>query len=701
VSYVQSAFKESPRTVTVSLAATVGVGDTVLAFVAANGSASITMPAGWTFHTSIIVTGRFLALYSRTRKVGDIGWKSATVTAAGNTLWVSLLLAEYSGVASIGYTRASGLTAPSLTAPAASTLVTWMAYVGLHSGTVSIPSGMTSRSSSNAQLPSYRLADEAFALAGSTGAKTSTGPTGAAASFSVILRPNSAPQAPLITKPATGSSIDKTVTNRFAWTFSDPDAGDSQAKFDLRYRVATTTAWTTASSNTPNNFWDASAGTFATGDYELQVRTYDALGAAGPYSTSTFFTVITHPTAPTITTPSNGTTVGQQESVTWSYPTQGVYQVRRVADVTGTADPTTVYYDSGQITTATARSALLTFTTNDRTEHVQVRIKIAGIWSTWADVTVDISYTSPVTPSLVRVTVLDALGAITVKHDIVLSHDQIIRKLGPRGWWKLNEPSGATSVADSSAHGHTGTVHGGVTFGQSGPISGNPADTGALFDGSTGYILTTGALSLGSVFSVGTWVNHLGASWSTGHEIVIGDNSRSYISVNNGHVFMSMSVTGVQKTLQGSAVPTTGWHFILISWDGSKMRTFLDLVPGTTLAEVGTSSGWASIELIGSLATVTTTARFKGVIAQAYAFNFVVTPAQMATIYDSIANPTGATTSYMNIYRSSAAEEEIRLATLWTPGADFTDYLPASGVDYTYRVEAVGTNGTTASASAR
>ena len=69
---------------------------------------------------------------------------------------------------------------------------------------------------------------------------------------------------------------------------------------------------------------------------------------------------------------------------------------------------------------------------------------------------------------------------------VTLSFENLILALSPLGYWKLGEASGST-VADSSGNGNAGTIHGGVTLAQTGGLTGD-ASTGALFDGSTGYI---------------------------------------------------------------------------------------------------------------------------------------------------------------------------------------------------------------------
>jgi hypothetical protein len=57
---------------------------------------------------------------------------------------------------------------------------------------------------------------------------------------------------------------------------------------------------------------------------------------------------------------------------------------------------------------------------------------------------------------------------------------------GPVGYWRLGEPLGSTTAADTSGNGQNGEVTGGVTFGLPGFHAG---DTAALFDGATGRVI--------------------------------------------------------------------------------------------------------------------------------------------------------------------------------------------------------------------
>lgn len=214
---------------------------------------------------------------------------------------------------------------------------------------------------------------------------------------------NSPPNAPTGLTPSGGTTINRAITNRLDWAFSDDDAGDTQSKFDLRYRIVGAGSWTDVlDQSTTNSHYDVTGGTFLADDYEWQVRTYDSQGEVGPYSSSALFTAANSPSGPSISDPINNQIIATQSYVVeWTASDQDSYQVRTVADSSGSPDTATVYTDTGEVVSAGARSRSVTFDTNNRFEHIQVRVKHDSLWSTWASVRVEVSFTPPPTPTVV------------------------------------------------------------------------------------------------------------------------------------------------------------------------------------------------------------------------------------------------------------------------------------------------------------
>lgn len=397
-------------------------GDLLLAAIVSNGGTITAVPAGWTLLREVAMGSnpawqRIYYKYAGSSEPASYSWTSSYSGYHIATVVTYRGVTGLSAGAGGNGTSSASVVAPSMTSGSAR-LVGFFAGgdFSVSSKTFTPPASMTERADyGGSHLLGSAIADESFAGSGSTGSRTATASIslthwGAAL---VALVANTAPNAPTLTTPANNATIDRSITQRFAWTFSDPDAGDSQSKFDLQYRLVGGSTWTTVTQTIPNAYYDFASGTFAAGNYEWQVRTYDAQGVVGPWSASSFFTAADAPAMPTITVPTSGGTVGNTQTVTWSAPNQTDYQIRRVADNAGSPNTGTVYYDSGDVVSSTARSQTLTFETNNRYEHIQVRIKNNGLWSAWASIRVQVSYTPPTVP-VVSLLADDDAGSLVV-----------------------------------------------------------------------------------------------------------------------------------------------------------------------------------------------------------------------------------------------------------------------------------------------
>lgn len=224
---------------------------------------------------------------------------------------------------------------------------------------------------------------------------------------------NVAPNASTIGGPLGGITVDLGLLQRFTWAFSDADPGDTQSAFDIQYRVIGAGSWTTVSVSSPNWYYDFPAGTFTANNYEWQIRTYDAIGVVGPWTASAFFTAAAAPASLAITAPLSGATVGATATFTWSAPAQTSYQIRKVRDIGGVPDTSTVYYDTGTVVDVPTRSVVLAFTTNNRYEHLQIRIFNSGLWSAWVSIRVLASYIQP-SPGAVSIAADEATASLLV-----------------------------------------------------------------------------------------------------------------------------------------------------------------------------------------------------------------------------------------------------------------------------------------------
>lgn len=249
---------------------------------------------------------------------------------------------------------------------------------------------------------------------------------------SLVLTYSLPPNAPALALPFDGSNVDATATVPFSWTDSTPpETGDAVTGAQIQYRAVGDADWTQlATIANAGGSYVAAAGTFAVGaDIEWQVRSKGTLTANyGPWSVSYYFTPIAPPDPPTITAPTAGQSITTSPLVVnWNAVTgQQAWEVRRVGDTAGAPNPATVYYDSG-VNDNGLSGATIPFDAATRTEHVEARVLVNGLWSNWADVSVAVAITPPTSPTIVAapssttasitLTITNPSGGVAVDHN--------------------------------------------------------------------------------------------------------------------------------------------------------------------------------------------------------------------------------------------------------------------------------------------
>jgi hypothetical protein len=214
---------------------------------------------------------------------------------------------------------------------------------------------------------------------------------------------NSPPNAPALTPHA---NFDATQATTFQWTYSDPDASDSQSAYQLQI-VDTSTGQTvkdTGKVASTAQSYTLAANTLQNGKrYQWRVTTWDQSGAQSPWSAYSTFETAAPPTV-AITSPTAGGTVATS-SVTpqWSYSDpagnqQATYQVQLLDS------NNVVLWDSGQQSDPQGTVRALTVgqtLQNNTTYKVKVTVTNAkGIQTTSATVTFTVSFTPPAVPTL-------------------------------------------------------------------------------------------------------------------------------------------------------------------------------------------------------------------------------------------------------------------------------------------------------------
>ena len=212
-----------------------------------DGSVSTTFaaPSGWTLIDSAHGSGRrsTVYVYYRLAQSSDNG-KSYTWSAPGASD-SDLTVVEFAGVTSIkahasNSTYAStSTTAPTVTATAANQSTLMFGGLDYFTYAYTGPSGWTKLQGEDVGRGSVWFKQWSNAsgatLGGGTWQISGAGMTYATLIL-VALGENTAPNAPALTSPAAGATLDRNITQRFAWNFNDPDAGDTQSAYEIRYQ---------------------------------------------------------------------------------------------------------------------------------------------------------------------------------------------------------------------------------------------------------------------------------------------------------------------------------------------------------------------------------------------------------------------------------------------------------------------------------
>lgn len=203
--------------------------------------------------------------------------------------------------------------------------------------------------------------------------------------FARVKELNSAPTATLTGAAVVDNSGDVVRT----WTFTDPDAGDGQTKFNYRYKVSGDSTWRYTSGVTISTSTDITLSNVPTGDIIEEVKVYDNDNEASAWIQGSFTTAA--PTsAPSITAPtSNSTVAASAVTLEWTASDQTAYQI-----------VTTDGYDSGVVAGA-AVSASVPLTDNGEYVTLKVRVKGAsGLWSAYTERRIYANRDLPAAPSM-------------------------------------------------------------------------------------------------------------------------------------------------------------------------------------------------------------------------------------------------------------------------------------------------------------
>jgi len=232
---------------------------------------------------------------------------------------------------------------------------------------------------------------------------------------------NNPPLSPTINSPSSGTTWRTDENLPFNWNFRDPDSGDSQGRYELQVRRGTTVVVNRAVNTSATN-WDMPADTLISGSHDWRVRTRDVGGLFGPWSSYVPFSMIDPvtdaPEMPALNVTANQVINTNEFLLEWTVSTQKAAEFRRVADNNGSPNTGTVYASASF--GAAPRSHLITFSVNNRYEHLQMRVQDpeTDFWSAWRSVRIEVSFTPPKAPVITDIIPVSQLAGIEVSWSI-------------------------------------------------------------------------------------------------------------------------------------------------------------------------------------------------------------------------------------------------------------------------------------------
>jgi Concanavalin A-like lectin/glucanases superfamily len=216
----------------------------------------------------------------------------------------------------------------------------------------------------------------------------------------------------------------------------------------------------------------------------------------------------------------------------------------------------------------------------------------------------------------------------------------LLATYSPYVWWKLTDRAGSSSVADSAGS-HPGTIHGGVTLGQPGPLVGQ---TAARFDGSTGYVGTTVVTTGWTGISVLAWVYiasepgasaTIAANADTGSAAADTDNGFRLNFNASGQLCFAVGngTAWAQAASAAGAVTAGAWHLVAGVWDLANVNLYLDGVLVASAPLAGSTVGTPTyVVQLGENPDTTGPQFFAGSLAEVAMFNSALSAAKMSAL---------------------------------------------------------------------
>jgi hypothetical protein len=197
--------------------------------------------------------------------------------------------------------------------------------------------------------------------------------------------------------------------------------------------------------------------------------------------------------------------------------------------------------------------------------------------------------------------------------------NEVIITTGLIAWWKFDETSGITAT-DSSGNGNNGTVYGATWSG--GVLS---------FDGVNDYVVVPNLDR--NQFTFTAWIKRDRINVAVQDRLIMSVNSNGWgIGFNPNNTFFLTKVAASQIDSTTPITDTTGWHFLVVTYDGSNARFYIDGNLDSSPAYSTTFSSGGGNYTIGSRLTAE---YFQGVMDEVKIYNYVRSATDIQADYNA------------------------------------------------------------------
>jgi hypothetical protein len=254
-------------------------------------------------------------------------------------------------------------------------------------------------------------------------------------------------------------------------------------------------------------------------------------------------------------------------------------------------------------------------------------------------------YESPFQGTIDEVAVYGhALSQDRVEAHYVLGRSYKDTVLGSRpvSYWRFGEPSGP-SVADVQGA-HSGTYVGGPSTGLPGALAGD-SDTAVRFNGSGDYVSVPYAASLNPArFTLEAWAYPTGGQGayrgvvSAWKEITPSEWQGFAIEASDGDVWTGEVGDGTTYIeLPGSPVALGTWAHVVLTYDGSSMRLYVDgtEVAGTTTSRYAGAPSPVDLEIGAEYTNGVPGVFFTGLLDDVAVYDHALSADEVKLHYDS------------------------------------------------------------------